>query len=110
MDYDWKKNHLETISIKKSKKTVKIEAKMPHLNKKTTSENANFCSYAVFSLYLKIRMQKVLVSQPLAFSINFLPFLFRRGQNHRFNLTSKFMKMCEQILRKRQCPNTIQNL
>ena len=31
-------------------------------------------------------------------------------QNHYSNLTSKIMKMCEQIFEKRQRPNTIQIL
>ena len=34
--------------------------------------------------------------KPLAFSLHFL---FRRDQNHYSNLTSKIMKMCEQILK-----------
>ena len=55
---------------------------------KTTSEKANFCSQTPFSRR----------------------FLFRRDQNNYSNLTSKIMKMCEQILKKRQCPNTIQIL
>ena len=39
-----------------------------------------------------------------------LYFLFLRDQNHYSNLTSKIMKKCEQILKKRQRPNTIQIL
>ena len=67
-------------------------------NQKTTSEKANFCSNTVFSLYFKNRAQKFHAAKPLAFS---LYFLFRRDQNHYSNLTSKFMKMCEQILKKK---------
>ena len=89
------------------KKTVKIKVKFPHVNKKTTSENAYFCSNTVFSLYFKIRAKKVHAAKPLAFSLHFL---FRRDQNQYPNLTSKFMKMCEQIFKKRQRPNTIQIL
>ena len=73
---------------------------------KTTSEKANFCSNAVFSLYFKFRAKKIHAAKPLAFSLHFL---FRRDQNHHSNLTSKIMKMCEQIL-KIQRPNTIQIL
>ena len=51
--------------------------------------------------------QKNHAPKPLAFSLHFL---FRRDQNHYSNLTSKIMKMCEQILKKRQRPNTIQIL
>ena len=39
-----------------------------------------------------------------------LRFLFRRDQNHYSNLTSKIMKMCEQIFKKKQRPNAIQIL
>ena len=39
-----------------------------------------------------------------------LHFMFRRDQIHYSNLTSKIMKMGEQILKKRQRPNTIQIL
>ena len=104
---DWE-NHLEKSPSKKSKKkTVKIRVKLPHVNKKPLPRNPNFCSNTVFSLYFKIRAKKIHAAKPLAFSLHFL---FRRDQNHYSNLTSKNMKMSEQILKKRQCPNTIQIL
>ena len=103
---DWE-NQLENNPIQKTKKTVKIKVKLPHANKKTTREKANFCSNTIFSLYFKIRAKKIHAAKPLAFSLHFL---FRRDQNHHSNLTSKIMKMCEQILKKRQRPNTIQIL
>ena len=90
----------------KIEKTVKIKVKLPHMNKKTTSEKANFCSNTFFSLYLKFRAKKFHPAKPLAFSLHFL---FRRDQNHYSNLTSQIMKMCEQIFKKRR-PNTIQIL
>ena len=93
---DWE-NHLEKTRSKKIEKTVKIKVKLPHVNKKTTSEKANFCSHTIFSLYFKIRAKKFHAAKPLAFSLHFL---FRRDQNHYSNLTSKIMKMCEQILKK----------
>ena len=62
---------------------------------KTTSEKAKFCSN-FFLLYLKIRVKKVHDALPLAFSLHFL---FRREQNHYSILTSKIMKMCENILK-----------
>ena len=71
---------------------------MAACKQKTTSERANFCSNNFFSLYFKFRA---------AFSLHFL---FRRDQNHYSNLTSEIMKMCEQILKKRQRPNTFQIL
>ena len=68
---------------------------------KTTTEKPNFCSNTVFSLYFKIRAKKIHAAKPLAFSLHFL---FRRDQNHHSNLTSKIMKMCEQILKKKTAP------
>ena len=103
---DWK-NHLEKYSIQKVKETVKIEVKLPHVNEKPTSEKAKFCSNNVFALYFKFREKKFHAAKPLAFSLHFL---FRRDKNHYSNLTSKIMKMCEQIFKKRQRPNTIQIL
>ena len=69
--------------IQKIEKTVKIKVKLPHVNKKTTSERENFCSNNVFSIYFKIKAKKIHAAKPLGFSI---PFLFRRDQNHYSNL------------------------
>ena len=91
-------NHLEKNPIQKIGKTVKIRVKLPHVNKKTTTEKPNFCSNTVFSLYFKIRANKIHAAKPLAFSLHFL---FRRDQNHYSDLTSKVMKMCEHILKKK---------
>ena len=94
---DWE-NHLEKIPIQKiKKKIVKTRLKLPHVNKKTTSEKTNFCLSAVFSLYFKDRAKKIHAAKTLAFSLHFL---FRRDQNHHSNLTSKIMEMCEQVLKK----------
>ena len=102
---DWE-NHLQKNPTQKIKKTEKIKAKLPHVQK-TTSEKASFSSNTVFSLYFKFRAKTFHAAKPLDFSLHFL---FRRDQNHLSNLTSKIMKMCEQILKKRQRPNTIQIL
>ena len=91
---DWE-NHLKN-PIQKIETTVKIR-EIAACKQKTTSEKANFCSNTVFSLYFKIRAKKIHAAKPLAFSLHFL---FRRDQNHYSNLTSKIMKMCEQILKK----------
>ena len=147
MDYEWIEKTIFKKSDQKNKK--KINAKMPHVNKKTTSEKWKFNSnkkrgleWAVnglgkpfrktpiqkleknsknqseiaaceplprnrifvqtpFSLYYKIRTKKIYAAKPLAFSLHFL---FRRDQNHYSNLTSKIMKMCEQILKKKTAP------
>ena len=94
---DWK-NHLEKNPIQKiEKKNSKNQSEIAASEQKTTTEKPNFCSNAVFSLYFKIRAKKIHAAKPLAFSLHFL---FRRDQNHYSNLTSKIMKMCEQILKK----------
>ena len=77
---DWE-NHLEKNPIQKFEKKANIKMKLPHVNKKTISEKANFCSNTIFSLYFKIRAKKFHTAKPLAFS---LYFLFRRDQNHYF--------------------------
>ena len=53
MNYEMEKPFRKK-SIQKLEKTVKIDLKLPHVNKKTTSEKANFCWNTVFSLYFKI--------------------------------------------------------
>ena len=92
---------------KNRKKNSKNQSEIAACEQKTTTEKPNFCSNTVFSLYFKFRAKKIHAAKPLAFSLHFL---FRREQNHLSNLTSKIMKMCEQILKKRQGPNTIQIL
>ena len=104
---DWE-NYLEKKSDPKNRKnSKKKQSEIATCDQKTTTVKPNFCSNTVFSLYFKIRAKKFHAAKPLAFSLHFL---FRRDQNHYSNLTSKIMKMCEQILKKRQRPNTIQTL
>ena len=95
--------------IQKIEKNSKNQSEIAACEQKTTTEKPNFCSNTVFSLYFKIRSKKIHAAKPLAFSLHFL---FWRDQNQHSNLTSKIMKMCEQILKKkkRQRPNTIQIL
>ena len=93
--------------LKNWKKNGKNQSEIAACEQKTASEKANFCSNTVFSLYFKFGAKKFHAAKPLAFSLHFL---FRRDQNHYSNLASKIMKMCEQILKKRQRPNTIQIL
>ena len=52
---------------------------------------------SVSSLYFKFRAKKFHAAKALASSLHFL---LRRDQNQYSNLTSKIMKMCEQILKK----------
>ena len=84
-------------SYPKNRKNSKNQSEIAACEQKTTSEKANFCSNTVFSLYFKFRAKKIHAAKALAFSLHFL---FRRDQNHHSNLTSKIMKMCEQILKK----------
>ena len=74
---------------------------------KTENQCQNAACEQKTTNYFKIRARKIHAAIPLAFSLHFL---FRRDQNHYSNLTSKIMKMCEQILKKRQRPNKIQTL
>ena len=98
----------KTTSDPKNRKNSKNQSEIAACEQKTTTEKPNFCcSITIFSLYFKIRAKIIHAAKPLAFS---LQFLFRRDQNHYSNLTSKIMKMCEQILKKRQRPDTIQIL
>ena len=94
---DWE-NHLEKNLIQKIEKTVKIRVKVPHVNKKPLPRNRIFVQTPFFSLYFKIRAKKIHAAKPLAFLLHFL---FRRDQNHYSNLTSKIMKLCEQILKEK---------
>ena len=91
----------------KNRKNSKNQSEIAACEQKTTTDKANFCSNTVLSLSFKIRAIKFHAAKPLAFSLHFL---FRLDQNHCSNLTSKIMKICEQILKKRQRPNTIQIL
>ena len=87
-------NQLEINPFQNEKKTInEIDA----CEQKTTSEKANFCSNTVLSLYFKVRAKKSHATKPITFSLHFL---FRRDENRYSNLTSKIMKLCEQILRK----------
>ena len=83
-------------SKNRKKNSKKNQSEIAACEQKTTAEKPNFCSNTVFSLYFKIRAKKFHAAKPLVF---LLQFLFRRDQNHHSNLTSKIMKMCEQILK-----------
>ena len=91
------KNHLEKNPIQKHEKTVKIKVKLPHVNKKSLPIKRIFVQTPYSHSTLKLERKNFTPPKPLAFSLHFL---FRRDQNHYSNLTSKIMKMCEQILKK----------
>ena len=86
---------------KSDPKSWKNQSEIAACEQKNTSEKANFCSNTIFSLYFKFRAKKIHALKPLAFSLHFL---FRRDQNAYSNLTSKIMKKCEQILKKKIAP------
>ena len=90
-------NYLGKNPIQKIDKNSKNQSKKDACEEKTTSEKANFCSNTVSSLYFKFRAKKFHAAKPLAFSLHFL---IRRDQNHYSNLTSKILKMCEEIIKK----------
>ena len=83
--------------LSEKSKNCKNQSEITACEQNTTSEKANFFSNTVFSIYFKFRAKKLHAKKPLAFS---LQFLFRRDQNQYSNLTSKIMKMCEQISKK----------
>ena len=78
----------------------KLKVKLPHVNKKPLPRKRNFVQ-TLISLYFKIRAKKIHAAKPLAFSLHFL---FRRDHNHYSNLTSKIMKICEQVLKENSAP------
>ena len=80
---DWE-DHLEKNPIQKIEKLLKIKMKLPHVNKKPLAIKQIFAQ-TPFSHYILSLERK-----------NFTP---RRDQSHYINLTSKIMKMCEQILK-----------
>ena len=102
---DWE-NYLEKNPIQKIEKTVKIRVKLPHVNKKPLPRNRIFVQTPFSHSTLKLERKKIHAAKPLAFSLHFL---FRRDQNHHSNLTSKIMKMCEQILKKKTAPQNNSN-
>ena len=84
-------------------KNSKNQSETDACEQKTTSEKANFCSDTVFSLYCKIGAKKFHAAKLFPFSLHFL---FQRDQNHYSNLTSKIMKICEQILKNHSLKNS----
>ena len=96
---DWE-NHLEKNPIQTIEKQVKIKVKLPNVNKKPLARQRIFVQTPFSPSTLKLE-QKIPVAKPLAFLLHFL---FWRDQDHYSNLTSKIMKMCEQILKKHSAP------
>ena len=83
--------------IRKIEKAIKIKVKLPHVNKKTASEKANFFSNICSDSYFEIRVKQIKAAKPPGFSINFP---FQRAQNHNSNLISEMIKKkSEEILK-----------
>ena len=102
------KNHLEKKSDPKNRKNRKSErVKLPHVNKKPLPRNRIFVQTPFSHSTLKLEQKTIHATKPLASSLHFL---FRRDQNHHSNLTSKNMKMCEQILKKNIAGRTPERL
>ena len=101
---DWE-NYLEKNPIQQIKKTVKIRVKLPHVNKKPLPRNRIFVQTPFLHSTLKLERKNF---TPHNHSL-FAPFPVSAWPKSLLNLTSKIMKMCEQI-KKRQRPNTIQIL
>ena len=102
MDYDWNGKTIyekkkPILKIKNSKNQREIDA----CEQNTTSEEANFCTYIVFSHYFKLRSKKFNAAKPL---VSWFRFLFWRDPNHNSNLTSRIMKKCDQIFKKNSAP------
>ena len=89
------------IRSKKLKKQLKTRVKLPHVNKKSLARKRIFVPTPFSHSSSNLERKKFHAAKPLAFSLHFL---FRRDQNHYSNLTSKIMKMCEQILKKKTAP------
>ena len=83
-------------SAPKNEKTVKIKVKLPHVNKKPLARKRIFVQTPFSHSSLNLERKNF---TPQNHSL-FLSTLFRRDQNHYSNLTSRIMKMCEQILKK----------
>ena len=69
-------------------KTIKFKVKLLHVNKKLLARKKNLFKRRFLTLH---------DAKPLAF---LLRILFRPGQNRYCNLSSKLMKICEQIFKK----------
>ena len=95
MNYEWIGKSIKKPNPKKKEKTVDINVKLTHVNKKSLARKRIFvqtpCSH-----YFKIR-EKFHAAKPLAFLLHFVLW---REQNHYSNLTSKNIDrlMSEELL------------
>ena len=99
MDNKWIANITATKSDQKIGKIEQQSKSDYRMSIKTTIETANFCSNICHST-LKLD-KKIHTVKRLAF---LLRFLFRRDQNHVFDLASNIVKISEQILETDSAP------
>ena len=84
----------------KNRKNSKIKVKLPHVDKKPQARKPIFVQTLFSHSTLKLKRKKFTPQNHSLFrSTSCL-----RDQNHYSNLTSKIMKMCEQILKKKTAP------
>ena len=100
MNFVWIGKKYKKHRSKKFAKTLKNKVKLPHRNKKNTSEKGIFAQKPNSHSILNLE-QTVYAEEPLAFSLHFL---FQRDQNHYSSLTSKITTMCEPVLIKCSAP------
>ena len=97
---DWE-NYLEKNPIQKIAKTVKIRVKLPHVNKKPLARKRIFVQTAFSHSTLILERKKFTPQKHSLFrSIS----CFGVTKITTPILTSKIMKMCEQILKKKTAP------
>ena len=87
----------EKYQIKNRKKTVNINVKMPHVNKRSPAIKRIFVQTPFSHSTLKLE-RKNFTSQNHSFFRS--TSCFGMPKNHYSNLTSKIMKMCKQIFKK----------
>ena len=80
----------------KKRKNSKNQSQIAACEQKPLARRRIFVQTPFSHFSLNLERKKMHAAKPLAFSLHFL---FRRDQNHYSNLTSKIMKMCEQILK-----------
>ena len=106
MNYECIEKSLRKNPIRKFKKTVQIKVKSPHVNTKPLARKRILAQTPFSHPTLKL-VRNFHATKPQAFSLHFW---FRRDQNHYSKLTSKIMKICEQILKKDNTPIQFKSL
>ena len=98
MDWD---SHLEKNLIQKTEKAVKIKVKLPHVNKKPLARKRIFVQTPFSHSTLNLERKNF---TPQNHSLFRSTSCFGVNKDTTTNLSSKIMKMCEQILKKKTAP------